>query len=231
MPKRSGLAVKAGPSQITAWSYSRWRDYNECPQKAKFKYLDRLPDPGGPALVRGSKIHDECEQYLLGNGEITEAMEDFAEEFEELRELKAVPELERAFTSTWEPTGWVAKDTWCRVKLDAQVVLSKTKSRVIDFKTGRLRQIDEAQVQLYALSEFLVRPTVKEVKVELFYLDEDQIKEQVYKRAQMKSITASWNRKVSSMLKDTKFEAAPSQHACRFCPFSPKKGGQCQVGM
>ena len=229
-PKRSGLAVQAGPKMITAWSYSRWRDYNECPQKAKYKYLDRLPDPGGPALVRGSQIHDECEQYLLGNGEITENMEAFEEDFEALKKAKAVPELERAFTSKWEPTGWVARDTWCRVKLDAQEVISKTKSRVIDFKTGRLRQIDEKQVELYAASEFLERPEVKTVQVELWYLDEEQIKEQSYPRTKLKGILSKWSKQVAPMLKDTTFKPTPNGTSCRFCPFHQKKGGPCEVG-
>ena len=101
---------------------------------------------------------------------------------------------------------------------------------MIDFKTGRLRQIDEKQVELYAASEFIERPAVKTVNVELWYLDEEQIKEQAYTRTKLKGILDKWTRRVKPMLNDTDFKPTPSNQACRFCPFHQKKAGPCTVG-
>ena len=41
--------------QVTAWSYSRYADYKQCPAKFKYKHLMRLPDPGSaaPDFVQG----------------------------------------------------------------------------------------------------------------------------------------------------------------------------------
>ena len=52
--------------RITSWSFSRWNVYNTCPAQAKYKFIDKLPEPGSPAMDRGSAIHKGVEQYILG---------------------------------------------------------------------------------------------------------------------------------------------------------------------
>ena len=42
------MALKKG-NGVTAWSYSRLSDYQQCPAKFKHKHMDKLPDPPGPA--------------------------------------------------------------------------------------------------------------------------------------------------------------------------------------
>ena len=46
---------------VTAWSYSRYADYTQCPLKFKLKHIQRLPTKGSPAMDRGSAIHKEGE--------------------------------------------------------------------------------------------------------------------------------------------------------------------------
>ena len=47
--------------RITTWSYSRWTTYEDCPARARYKFLDRLPDPSGPGEDRGTALHKAAE--------------------------------------------------------------------------------------------------------------------------------------------------------------------------
>jgi len=52
---------------ITSWSNSRYNTYEQCPRKAKYQFLDKLPTKGGAPLRRGSDIHSLCEHIIKGD--------------------------------------------------------------------------------------------------------------------------------------------------------------------
>jgi hypothetical protein len=215
---------------ITAWSYSRWRTYTTCPSQAKYKFIDKLKEDEGPALVKGKRIHTECELYLTGRGEITPAMMQFEEEFSELYDSpNLAAEQEWAYTREWAPSDWFAPTTWCRVKLDAKFQ-AKSRMTVIDFKTGKIRPIDEIQLTLYALGAFMGDGKINEVETELWYLDHGEIISRTFKRrTHAKGLQRDWEDKTKPMLSDTEFKPAPGNH-CRWCSFAKSKGGPCEEG-
>ncbi len=49
--------------KITAWSFSRYGDYQKCPLMAKFKAIDKIKEPSNKYLKRGTAIHKEAELY------------------------------------------------------------------------------------------------------------------------------------------------------------------------
>ena len=56
-----GFAPK--PTTIQGpWSYSRLTTWEQCPLKAKLKYIDGLKEPGSPAMDRGTAIHKDAEE-------------------------------------------------------------------------------------------------------------------------------------------------------------------------
>lgn len=215
--------------KITAWSYSRYSLYEECPAKAKYKFIDKLPEPSSPAMERGNTIHKLAEQYTKGLiKKLPPELKLFKEQFEELKRSKPIVEETWAFTSKWAKTTW---NDWqgcaVRIKIDAACVFDDT-LYVIDHKTGKMREGYETQLSLYALGGMLTFPKVKTVSTQLWFLDQGgQPTEKEYKSTQLTVLMQDWDKRTRPMLADTRFSPKPG-NACRWCPYSKSKGGPCK---
>lgn len=217
---------------ITAWSFSRYKTWFDCPFKAKLKFIDKLPEPGSPAMERGSAIHKMAEDFANGlMRTMPDELAKFKSEFLALKRAKPACEGEWAFTSDWEETGWFAKApkaAWCRVKTDVfYVEKDKTTGNVIDHKTGKPKDDHAEQLSLYALAAFIKYPQLKVCHAKLWYLDSGDEVSQTFVRAQMDELKAHWNGKVKPMLSDTRFAPKPG-NGCRWCHFSKSKNGPCR---
>lgn len=214
--------------QLTSWSYSRYSCYNECPAKAKYKFIDKLPEPPAPAMERGDKIHKMAEAYTKGwESRLPAELKLFKDQFKELKASKPIVEETWAFTKDWNQTTW---NDWnncaVRIKVDA-ACLDEDTLYVIDHKTGKKRDGYEEQLSLYALGGMLKFPHVVKVETQLWYLDSGDQVEMSYSVGDMKKLQTGWDKKVKPLLSDTKFNPRPS-NACRFCTFSKSKGGPCK---
>lgn len=228
------MIPKLNPStlpKLTAWSYSRYADYRQCPLKFAYKHLARIKEPAGPALERGSAIHKIAEDYVTAPRKprtVPAELKHFADEFQQLRGLSPTVEQQWGFTEGWEPTGWFGNDVWVRVVLDACVVYDDDTALVIDHKTGRKYDTNEDQMQLFGLATFKKFPNLKEVSTRLWYLDQpnDNEVERVYKASEVPAIQRDWEKAVKPMFNDRRFPPRPNDK-CRFCFFSKLKGGPC----
>lgn len=222
---------------IKSWSYSRLLDYEACPLRAKMKYVDRIPEVKGEAAERGTAIHLQAEDYVNGKTKkFPTTLAKFADEFHVLRDKFVAKQVslegEWGFASDWTPTEY--KGAWLRVKGDAVVDLTPTSALVIDYKTGRKdgNEIKHGeQVQLYAIATLIRQPALKSVDVELWYLDKDEVTHKTYKRAEALRYIQPFDRRANKMIAATTFPANPSIHTCKWCPYSPAKGGQCAYGV
>lgn len=61
------MAFKTKPRQFTSWSNSRYNDYAKCPARAKYKHLDKLPEPKSGYMDRGIEIAKMEEDFFKGN--------------------------------------------------------------------------------------------------------------------------------------------------------------------
>lgn len=214
--------------KLKSWSYSRYSCYTECPAKAKYKFIDKLPEPPAPAMDRGDRIHKLAEAYVSGTMSVMpEELKLFEDQFVELREAEPYTEDTWAFTSAWDETKW---NDWnkcaVRIKVDAACI-DKDTLYVIDYKTGKKRDGYDEQLSLYALGGFLKFPKVKTVETQLWYLDSgDQVIDS-YSMSETKALMSTWNKRVIPLLSDTTFKPKPS-NGCRFCNFSKSKGGPCK---
>lgn len=222
------------------------------------KALAKADMDSSKPMARGSQVHETGELYLKAKrkqkvetfvehvtphptfGVVVKGgeWEYFVDDLAELRRLKAVAEQELAFTSWWAQTGWFDHDCWLRVKADATVVTLKNRHMlIIDFKTGIPRGWHEQQLDLYALAGFMSEESVDTVTAELWYTDvepsdtTDNILSYDYGREQVTDMQEVWAERSRPMLEDTEFRATPSRDACRWCPFSVKKGGPCEDGV
>lgn len=233
-------------AKIKSWSFSRWKDFEQCPLKAKLKYLDRVPEPERElppgktehANDRGSRIHLGAELYVQGKGEMLIEMSKFTGEFMRLRELYAqgavILEEEWAFNRDWQVVDWKSADAWLRLKCDVVVRTNPSTITIIDYKTGKKHsnEIKHAeQLQLYQLAAFLKFPEVDTVHVELWYLDVDDITSNSYTRKQGEKLLTKFTKAGLAVTEETDFEPKPNAFSCKWCPYGPKGTGHCQRGI
>ena len=232
--------------RIKAWSYSRLVDFEQCKLRAKFKYVDRIPEPARPlppgktehANDRGTRIHDAAERFVRGGVELIPELKPFEAEFLDLRNKYSHGmvslEGEWAINKDWAPVAWGDRDAWARIKLDAFVRLSPTHAVVIDYKTGRKygNEIKHAeQTQLYQLASFLRYPELETIDVELWYTDQDDLTHMKYTRQQGMRFFQNFNRRGIAMTTATEFPPSPNVFSCKWCPYGPKGTGDCDKGV
>lgn len=232
--------------RITSWSYSRYRDYVQCPFKAKLKYVDRIKEPSNEAMDRGNTIHKMAEDHIKQGGKLPAELKKFAAEFKALRvqykkrqHTMAVEET-WAFTRDWSKTKWDDwVNCWVRIKLDCGHLVSRGVMVTTDWKTGKMDERRTAeymeQLELYALGALVANEQLDEVHVRLGFTDvgvmypvEGPV---VYKRNAEKTLKKTWEKKVKPMLADTKFAPRPNDK-CRWCHYRKSNkaagGGQCK---
>lgn len=221
------------PPRITAWSYSRWRDYQQCPFKTKLKVIDKRKEPGSPAMDRGGDIHKKAELYVKGELiRFPKELENFKDDIKHLRKIKAHAEDQWSFNAKWQLTEWMAEDIYLRMKLDVFYQDGDTLV-VIDYKTGKQRpEQDETQLKLYALAGLLVSEAegwgVEKVRCELWYLDheKDNRPTLLVDKTELLPLKKFWLGAVKPMLADTRFAPKPGNY-CRWCHFRKANGGPC----
>lgn len=221
-----GFAPK--PTTIQGpWSYSRLTTWEQCPLKAKLKYIDGLKEPGSPAMDRGTAIHKDAEDFVTGAcDELPESLKLFYKQFAVLRGAKAECELEWGFTASWEPTSFFAKDAWCRMKTDVSYSPRPKVRSVIDHKTGKIYESHKDQLGLYAVGEFIMHPEVEVVIAQDWYLDQDAANELEFQRAELPMMKGMWEDRVEPMFKATDFPPK-ANFTCKWCAFRKAAGGPC----
>lgn len=213
---------------VKAWSYSRLSTYKSCPRKFKYQCIDKLPGDTW-ANTRGTRVHQLAESFV--QGKITGMPDDlqaFSDELTHLKKLKPLVEVDLTVTKDWKPTHSMDWDgAWCRSRADV-LVPEKSIMTYIDHKTGRIyEESHEVQGKLSATCVFAHYPKVKTVNVEMWYFDQDDVRSWKYKRTDFEDLKKHWLKEIKPMMTDKKFNATPGD-ACKWCPYSTKKGGPCE---
>jgi|ERR1019366_301669 RecB family exonuclease len=225
MPK-----VKVLPKRIEAWSFSRWRDYEQCPAKAKFKHIDKIKEPGNAAMDRGSAIHKLAEDFAGGKlKSMPLELAKFKVKFTALKKLTPQCEQEWAFNREWGRVGWFDQDCWCRIKVDVTHA-KNAEATIIDHKTGRYKPGDPSyreQLELYALGGFLIHRKAAKIICKLWFIDSGDEEILIFERKDLEKLKAKWEDRTKAMLTDTRFAPTPGRY-CTYCFHRKANGGQCK---
>lgn len=222
-------------AKLVAWSFSRLGVYRICPRMARYKFIDKLPDSrdqDSVALREGAEAHDYLQAAARGRPgkrrdlswavrEIQAAM-DKGDEYD--------TEVEYAYDPKWRRTDWLAKNVRCRVKADLTVYdYGKAGvTLVVDYKTGRKKPEEhQEQLWLYALATFLEDESTKKVVAEVWYTKTKDKLRETFNRRQVPELKRYWEEQTRAYLADRSFAPNPCG-ACRWCPYSKKKGGPCE---
>lgn len=232
---------------ITAWSFSRLKDFESCPLKAYKKYVEKCSQDhmDRTAADRGTMVHDAAEKFVRGEGDFIKEMAKFRDYFgvvrEEYKAGDVIVEENWGFDPDWQKTGWFDKNVWCRMKLDNlrtqernddgdPLVVTPT-----DYKTGKKygNEVSHGQQgQIYALGTFLRFPTVEVANVELIYLDQGQTTKRTYTREKAMKFLPTWTSRGKKMTEATDYPPKPNKMTCMWCPFGPQHGdGSCDWGV
>jgi CRISPR/Cas system-associated exonuclease Cas4 (RecB family) len=214
--------------KIVAWSYSRLSSWEECPAKAKYKFLLKLPEPASPYAARGTDLHSLAEDYIKGKIiDVPTQLSNVQEYLDELKHADTKTELQLAFTEAWEPTEWFAMNVYCRVIFDAVRVLPE-KTVVVDHKTGKKRQDEHTdQLRLYALATFKQWPETPVVDAQVIYIDQAERLRMTFTKDKIPELQAYWDERAGKMRADDMFSPRPNPN-CKWCHYRKSNGGPCQ---
>ncbi len=233
-------------NRITAWSFTRYSDYRQCPLKAKLKHIDKITEPGSPAMERGGVIHDEAAAYIKGAvARMPKSLVNWKKLFlllrTKYREDSAYMHVEDtwAFRRDWTKTVWNDwSGCWLRVKLDCARRTDYGRSMAIyDWKTGKFR-VEESeltyteQLELYAVAGFKLFPELEEITASLVYLDiADRDFNLKFTVDQFDKLRSKWEQRVRPMMNDKRFAPRPNDK-CVWCHYRKNNkangGGQCR---
>lgn len=234
------LQTKFELGPVRAWSFSSLQVFEECPYRTYISRVKKIREPQGEAAARGERIHKQAEDFT--QGVVDEFPKDKWHRFEsELYELKALYDAGKAefegewgFTKDWEPCGWMAPETWARIKLDAYVQETETSARVIDYKSGKRRGNEikhNQQCLLYAIAAFVRNPNLQFVTAELWYVDLGETSKKSYTREQALSFLPGFHKRAVAQTTEVNFDPTPSKHACRWCSYKDGEYPECKYGV
>jgi CRISPR/Cas system-associated exonuclease Cas4 (RecB family) len=210
--------------RLYAWSYSRLTTWEECPAKAKYKFLEKLPEPASPYAARGTHLHTLAENYLQGKAELPMELHGVKEYLDEL--IGASTEHQLAYNEQWNPVAWFDPTVYCRVIFDA--VLDKgPEVTIVDHKSGKKREEEHTdQLRLYALAGFKQYPVAQKINAQIIYLDHDERLTMEFHKHTESKLQEYWDDRAAKMRADDMFSPKPGK-ACRYCHFRKTNGGPC----
>lgn len=188
---------------------------------------------------RGTRLHKSMDAYVRGHSDV------YAPELKpiDVEMTNARVAYEQGLVHTeqmwcykeeWERTAW---DDWdgirIRVKTDIFWVTEGTlaapiEAVVIDLKSGKKfgNEVKHAsQLQLYALGAFKRYPTLEKVYVEIWYVDQNDIKTVEYTRRQAIGNQEDWDERFEVAMSDVIFESRPSESNCKWCAYKAVEDG------
>ena len=236
-PRTSTPTVADSPNGglVKAWSASNLDKFDKCPHSVFLAKVKKIKEVSGEAADRGTAIHTLAEEFIIGKiGELPTELERYAHEFEKLRvgyeKAEVTVEEDWAFDINWNATGWMAKDCWARMKLDACHLEDETSGKVIDFKTGKKwgNEIKHnRQAMIYAIGAFKRYPALEFVKTEFWYLDQkDGPLINSYPKASLKILQPRIDKRAIRLTSCTDFPPNPSESNCRWCSYA--NDGSCE---
>lgn len=227
------------PSKFKSTSFSRVKEFRECPLKAKLKFLDKVesPRPSLPEgqehpMDRGSRIHELAEKLVQQGFDenVPAELEKFRGRFETLvhmyREGKVHTEKSFAFDENWKQSDYRDfENTKYRMIADIFAEIEPGHMLVIDHKTGRKDGNEPVHMQQgieYLCCCFILYPNASKFTFEVWYLDKGDVLTVTFTRNELTPHVPKFMRRHEELWENTLFPPTPSQNACLFCDF--KKG-------
>lgn len=216
---------------VTAWSYSAWSMFEECPLRHYGVRVLGYPDPPSKALLHGRKVHKDAEEFLKNpRAELPKSIASFDKLAHQLRDMNPYVELSLQFRSDWtlSTKGNFGDDVWLRSAWDWAVHYPDNHLDLGDWKTGKRYDSNDEQLELFALTGML-KLRAQTVETRLWYVDSGLEITAQFDAKDKGALLSKWTARANAMLSATEFHPKPSAK-CTYCPLSKHKGGPCVAG-
>jgi CRISPR/Cas system-associated exonuclease Cas4 (RecB family) len=220
---------------IPGWAFTSLTTFEKCPYEAYLKYGKKIyiDQSDNAALTKGNKVHDEAENYVKGNIELTSGLSKFETEFGVLQNSyhdgKIELEEKWGVDKNWNSVEWSDSELWGRIKLDAFIHESETSGVCIDYKTGKKFGNEFKhlfQNMVYIITAFSRFPKMQLIEGQFWYLDHGEKLIKSYTRQEADILKTRVTNRALKLTTATKFPPNPSKQNCKFCDF--KKSKHCE---
>jgi len=217
-------------------SYSSMATYEQCPQKYKFAYIDKIEmekEPPSPAMERGLAVHKSIENYFNRSTEYLhpDIHANYGQFMFGIRESYPNIKSEFKWGITWEyePCSYSDPRAMFHGFIDFLILPPPPTLLLYEWKTGK-RYVKEhmSQTHLYSVAVLCHHPEYDSVDAFITYLDEVDSHKVNYPRAMMFEYKPMLRRIAGNIADATLFPPMPS-FKCQWCPYSRQKGGPCPV--
>lgn len=201
------------------WSFSSLQKFKNCPKRYyEERVAKSVKQTPTEATNWGERIHAAFDNALKTDTPLEADLKPYSPVVERFAKTKGTLHSEQklAITSSFKPTGYLAKDVWCRAVLDA-VWIDKDVARVVDWKSGRRKRNGSYQLKLSSLILFAHHPQVDRVNTGFVWLQTGKMDVEKYYR---KDIPILWQ----DILPDVR----RLEYAHRTMTFVPKPGPLCR---
>lgn len=219
----------------TAWSYSAFDMWRQCPLRYRLAKVDKLEMKASPALLKGRKVHLELAAWIEGKPvPPPSGVVKFPEQqnlYQAMRDFDGLKVVEQqwGFNAEWKETTWFGKDVWLRAVLDVGLIYDKGRVEVVDHKTGKRYGSNDDQMELFAVVAAAKWKDVTHVTTRLIYVDINDQELADFPAKDIPKLREKWTEAARPMLGDRQWPARPNDK-CIFCDFGASKGGVCRFG-
>jgi CRISPR/Cas system-associated exonuclease Cas4 (RecB family) len=218
------------PNTKVVFSYSKYSTWLNCPKKYEYLYIHKLKEAASPILEHGNAIHKQMEEFLKLEGmPLPEIAKHFEKEVTEIKSSK--PDIEAWWTldAALKACGSWDKSVAWRGRIDACYVKGNT-LYIVDWKTGKVREKNLEQLDVYAMMGFNLFPEVTTIIVELYYLEHGVKLTHEYARENKARLEQMWQARLRPFKEALEFPANPTA-LCGYCSFSKRHfDGPCHNG-
>jgi hypothetical protein len=242
-PKR----INMNKLQYIPYSFSKIATFYQCPQKFKLRYKDKIfIKSDNIALEKGSYIHHCIENNIMDN-EITPfkfrlSSEENIKEYNNIvrtffnsdlyKSYKNLPnkKVEEGFSLSIIDKkiipGSYKKDSLVRGYIDFMSLAEDGKSLlIVDWKTGKFKEdINQLQVQIYALWAFYTFPEVYTIDTTFCFVEHSKMVNKQFTRDDINDIKKNVLSHILGIEKAQEFKKNVSA-LCDYCEF--KQNGYC----
>jgi hypothetical protein len=224
--KIEGIPTAAPRPKEWSWSYSKLKNYAECPKKhyevdiAKAYAETQSTDPDSP-LIWGQRVHDTFKHALLNHTPLPDEMKMFQHWIDRVHAGpgKLFVEQKYAINRQFQKTAYFANDVWCRMIGDV-VRIAGDLALVLDWKTGKILE-DRTQLMLMAQAIFSHYPEVRFVRSEFVWLKDDCTSPELFSRQEVAHDWIGVLERVSALetaAKTMTYPPKPGRLCKNYCP-------------
>jgi hypothetical protein len=200
--------------------------FKECPKRWEWVYVHGNREESGDAAKRGTDLHEKLEQFFLGEPYPQDkALRSWEPFMNALREGAPSPEAKLAVNAQWEPVEFDCPTAYYRGITDLKALEDSTLN-VWDWKSGRVyEEAHKSQGEDYVC---IAPPVANKYVVRFVYLDHyPKVTTYTYTAQEREGMILALRAEVERIRTVDVYEATPGD-ACKWCPLSWRKGGECK---